>query len=147
MTIKASLVLCLLACSANCDAGMESTTPSPAGTSECGTCASDQLCVRWQNVGLRCSSKCTNDGQCASGCCATLTRDNFTTEACAPDTSWCRSDATCFPLFPGGPCVPPTPSSCPGGEVVCNCPETHGAWCHDPCAFDFCSGARNECAH
>jgi len=48
-----------------------------------------------------------------------------------------------YPLYQGGPCVPPTPSSCPNGEVVCNCPAEHGAWCHPPVCT--AGGPRNYC--
>lgn len=62
--------------------------------------------------------------------------------ACGTGTTTCPSGT--FPLYAGGPCTPPTPSSCPNGYIVCNCPDTHGLWCHEECLFSLdCNGNPN----
>jgi hypothetical protein len=107
------------------------------GGGDCGSgCASGSTCV----TGMGCRPLCTSNVQCSSNCCASLTGGQH---ACAPDSSYCSGGCPAgqFPLYAGGPCQPPVPSSCPNDWVVCTCPETHGVWCHAACAFPFCSGA------
>jgi len=113
----------------------------PPITSCSPACSGGDVCVMWGTMGSQCGGRCASAGECASGCCASLTDGS---RACAPSSSFCPAGCPAgqFPLYEGGPCAPPVPATCPNDWVVCACPETHGVWCHAACAFSFfCDGS------
>lgn len=124
--------------------------PSVGSSSSCSpACGSGQVCVK-DNSSLVCVDTCSSNADCAT-CCASTTTG---TPVCAPSLSYCGGaggggGATndCPPgtyrLQTGGPCVS-EPSTCPNDWVVCNCPETHGEWCHPACKYPLnCGGTSN----
>lgn len=134
-----------------------------------GTCVYDpRYCpsgsVSCQPNGFTCGA----DSQCCSGDCDEA-RGLCAGTSCYPNSYWCGEDAQCCsgycigntcetrpssppaPECPAGtyketdtgPCIP-RPAACSTGDIVCNCPETHGVWCHPECEFELsCSGTPN----
>lgn len=129
-----------------CAPSLSYCSMSPGGmTGNCSpACNAGSSCVTVDNV-PRCLRNCASDSECST-CCTSTTNG---TRVCAPAADFCRgSGGTCpagtYPLYNGGPCVPPTPSSCPNDYIVCNCPRTHGIWCHPECQFPLnCGGTAN----
>lgn len=131
---------CVSGCCASLSDGSRACAPDSSFCGACGTCGAGEICVNWTGVGPRCSARCSSSPSCGSGCCGAVSDGSM---ACAPSSSFCSAGCPPgeFPLYEGGPCEPPVPSTCPNDWVVCTCPETHGVWCHEMCAFAFCDGS------
>lgn len=126
-----------------------------------GTCIHEQLyCPTGEAACQPIGFQCLENSDCCSGMCDTQ-RGLCSGTTCYPNAYWCGTDSDCcsgycsgntcssrpsdppaplcpsgtFQETPTGPCIS-RPAECRTGDIVCNCPELHGVWCHPSCEFE-----------